>query len=91
MRLSYPNEEDAQRGLDEELISKSTYNKIIQENENLEIPLQSTALGGDVGIHGGSKPEYGDDWTFGCVGLTSHDVEDFFDYVHIGAKVTIKP
>jgi lipoprotein-anchoring transpeptidase ErfK/SrfK len=53
-------------------------------------PPQRTALGGGVGIHGGSTPELGSDWTWGCVGLTNKDVEDFYNYVSNGTKVTIQ-
>jgi lipoprotein-anchoring transpeptidase ErfK/SrfK len=90
MRLSYPNVEDAQRGLDQGLISKDTYNQIVTAINNGEIPPQDTALGGGVGIHGGSTAALGTDWTWGCVGLTSKDVEDFFDYIRVGTKVIIQ-
>ena len=91
MRLSYPNIEDADRGLSQGLIDQQTRDSIVNANNRLEIPLQNTALGGGVGIHGGSTPALGKDWTWGCVGLTNHDVEDFFDYVGVGTPVVIEP
>jgi LysM repeat protein len=91
MRLSYPNIEDAQRGLNNGLINKTTYNQIVNAINNGLTPPQNTALGGGVGIHGGSTPALGTNWTFGCTGLTNKDVQDFFDYVKVGTKVTIQP
>lgn len=89
MRLSYPNIEDADRGLAQGLIDQQTHDSIVEANKRLAIPPQNTALGGGVGIHGGSTPALGKDWTWGCVGLTNHDVEDFFDYVSVGTPVVI--
>lgn len=90
MRLSYPNIEDAQRGLDSGLIDKVTYQEIITAFNQKKTPPQRTALGGGVGIHGGSVPELGSNWTWGCVGLSNKDVEEIYDYIKIGTPVTIK-
>lgn len=90
MRLSYPNIEDAQRGLDTGLIDKGTYQEIITAFNQKKTPLQRTALGGGVGIHGGSVPEFGSNWTWGCVGLSNKDVEEIYDFIEIGTPVTIK-
>ena len=90
MRLSYPNIEDAQRGLNSGLINKTTYDSIVNAINNGQIPPQNTALGGGIGIHGGSVAEFGPNWTWGCVGLTNKDVQDFYDYVKVGTKVTIQ-
>lgn len=90
MRLSYPNIEDAQRGLDSGLINETTYNRIVNAINNGLTPPQDTALGGGVGIHGGSTAALGTNWTYGCVGLTNSDVEDFYNYVKVGTKVTIR-
>lgn len=90
MRLSYPNIEDAQRGLKDGLISRNIYSKIVSAINNYQTPPQRTALGGGVGIHGGSRIEYGSDWTAGCVGLSNKDVEEFYNYVRVGTPVIIK-
>ena len=89
MRLSYPSIEDAERGLSQGLIDQSTYNAIVNAINQGQIPPQRTALGGGVGIHGGSTPDKGPNWTWGCVGLTNKDVEDFFNYVTVGTQVQI--
>lgn len=90
MRLSYPNIEDADRGLQGELIDQQTYGSIVTAFNQGKTTPQRTALGGGVGIHGGSTPEMGNDWTWGCVGLTNADVEDFYDYVDAGTQVIIQ-
>lgn len=90
MRLSYPNKEDAGRGLNQGLISRQTYDSIVSAINNGKIPPQRTALGGGIGIHGGSTPELGKDWTWGCVGLRNRDVEEFYNYIKVGTKVTIQ-
>ena len=90
MRLSYPNTGDAARGLRQGMISQQVYNAIVSANNQGTIPPQNTALGGGVGIHGGSTAALGSDWTWGCVGLTNRDVEDFYNYMAIGTKVIIQ-
>ena len=89
LRLSYPNIEDAERGIKQGLIEQKTYAEIVAANNAGKIPSQTTALGGGVGIHGGSSPEQGTNWTWGCVGLTNKDVQDFFDYVSVGTPIII--
>lgn len=88
-RLSYPNIEDANRGLTTGLIDQTTRDRIVEAINQGVTPPQDTALGGGVGIHGGAIPEFGSDWTFGCVGLSSRDIEEFFSYVAVGTKVII--
>lgn len=90
MRLSYPNIEDAERGLDSGLIDKATYDSIVNAINNGQTPPQNTALGGGVGIHGGSTLKLGTNWTYGCVGLSNADVEDFYNFVKVGTRVTIE-
>ena len=90
MRLSYPNIEDASRGLNRELIDPWTYDEIVTAINSGSTPPQYTELGGGVGIHGGDKPSFGSNWTWGCVGLSNKDVEDFYDFIAIGTKVSIE-
>ena len=89
MRLSYPNIEAARRGLDTGLIDKAAYQEIITAFKQKRTPPQRTALGGGIGIHGGSIPEFGSNWTWGCIGLSNKDVEDIYDFIKIGTPVTI--
>lgn len=90
MRLSYPNIEDADRGLSQGIIDQKTHDSIVNAMNNGQIPPQDTPLGGGVGIHGGSTHELGSDWTYGCVGLTNADVQDFYNYVAVGTSVLIQ-
>ncbi|MBM7865477.1 LysM peptidoglycan-binding domain-containing protein [Heliobacterium gestii] len=90
MRLSYPNIEAGERGLAQGLIDQQTYNAIVYANNNGLTPPQETALGGAVGIHGGSSVEFGKDWTYGCVGLSNRDVEEIYPLVSVGTAVHIQ-
>lgn len=90
LRLSYPGVEDAARGLQQGLIDQATYEAIVAACSAGQVPPQETALGGGVGIHGGSRPEWGDCWTWGCIGLTNADVEDLYDRVAVGTPVVVR-
>jgi murein L,D-transpeptidase YafK len=86
--LSYPNQEDAERGLRDGLINRDTYNQIINAIRDGRTPPQNTALGGEIYIHGHGA---GDDWTWGCVALDNSDVRELFEAVPKGTSVVIKP
>lgn len=88
--VGYPNIEDAQRGLKEGLIDKDTYDEIASALKNGDMPTGDTALGGDIGIHGGSIPEFGSNWTWGCIGLSNKDIEDFYDFIPEGTPIVIQ-
>lgn len=90
LRLSYPNYEDAERGLKEELITAQQYNSIISLLDKHWIPSQNTKLGGGVGIHGGRTPKLGKDWTWGCIGMNDEELEEFYDYVDASTSVVIQ-
>lgn len=86
--LSYPNEQDAQRGLNTGLITKAQYSQIVSALKKKQCPPFNTALGGEVEIHGmGSQT----DWTWGCVALDSADVKEVYSMIPIGTPVLIKP
>jgi murein L,D-transpeptidase YafK len=84
--VSYPSKEDAVRGLASGLINKSQHDQIVKAIETGKMPPQKTALGGEVYIHGGGV---GRDWTWGCIALTDADVEEIYNAVEVGAKITI--
>lgn len=86
--LSYPNAEDAARGLRDGLISRTQHDAITRAIKRKATPPQNTALGGDIYIHGGGA---GSDWTWGCVALENADIKELFDAVPVGTPVTIKP
>lgn len=93
MELSYPNKEDADRGYATGLINRKTRDKIYTAIDRFQIPPQNTALGGGIGIHGGTgnnAETQGDFWTYGCIGLTDNEVNEIYDYVFSKTtKVTI--
>lgn len=86
--LSYPNTDDATRGLRENLISQTEYDEIVRAIAEKRMPPQNTALGGEIYIHGGGTAK---DWTWGCVALENELMREVFDAVPTGAKVTILP
>jgi murein L,D-transpeptidase YafK len=86
--LSYPNIEDAERGLRERLISQAQHDAIVKAVKRKATPPQHTALGGDIYIHGNGSSR---DWTWGCVALENEDIRELFDAVPVGTPVTITP
>ena len=86
--VSYPNIEDAKRGLRDKLITKAQHDAILKAIENGRTPPQNTALGGEIYIHGGGV---GNDWTWGCAALENADIKEIFGAVSVGAPVKIEP
>ena len=86
--ISYPNIEDAERGVREKLISPTQHDAIVRANKRKATPPQNTRLGGDIYIHGNGSSS---DWTWGCVALENDEMKELFDVVAVGTKVTIKP
>ena len=85
--LSYPNVEDAERGLRDGLISRTQHDAIVRAIKRKATPPQNTALGGDIYIHGNGASS---DWTWGCVALENEDMKELFDAVQVGTSVTIQ-
>jgi murein L,D-transpeptidase YafK len=86
--ISYPNAEDAERGLRDGLVSRAQHDAIVKAIKGKAPPPQHTALGGDIYIHGNGASS---DWTWGCVALENEDIRELFDAVPVGTPVTIKP
>jgi len=86
--ISYPNVEDAERGLRDGLISRAVHDAIVKAIKRKATPPQNTALGGDIYIHGNGASS---DWTWGCVALENEGIRELFDAVPVGTPVTIKP
>ena len=86
--VSYPNVEDAERGLRDGLITKAQYNAIVEANRKKIGPPQYTKLGGLIYIHGNGANS---DWTWGCVALENQQMKELYDAVSVGTPVTIKP
>lgn len=85
--VSYPNAEDAERGLRDGLINRAQYNRILNAIRRKRTPPQNTPLGGQIYIHGNGSQS---DWTWGCVALDDKDIRELFDAVPTGAQVIIE-
>ncbi len=86
--LSYPNEEDAERGLAAGLITKREYRTILDATRHMTRPPWKTALGGEIMIHGGGTDS---DWTEGCIAVSDPEVEELFRALPLGTPVEIAP
>jgi murein L,D-transpeptidase YafK len=86
--LSYPNQEDAERGLRDGLINRDEYSQIVEAIRRKRTPPQNTALGGEIFIHGHGSAS---DWTRGCVALNNEEMKELFEAVPVGTPVVIKP
>lgn len=86
--VSYPNIEDADRGLREGLINRTQYDTIIEAIHKKVAPPQYTKLGGLIYIHGHGSSR---DWTWGCVALENADIKELYSAVSVGTPVTILP
>jgi murein L,D-transpeptidase YafK len=86
--VSYPNAEDAERGLRDGLITKSQYEAINEAIRKKAAPPQYTKLGGLIYIHGNGASS---DWTWGCVALENEDIKELFNAVSVGTPVKILP
>jgi murein L,D-transpeptidase YafK len=86
--LSYPNIEDAERGLRDKLITRAERDRIVRAIKNRQRPPWDTALGGEIFIHGGGTEG---DWTWGCVALANADIKELFDALPMGTPVRIEP
>jgi murein L,D-transpeptidase YafK len=86
--VSYPNPEDAARGLRDGLITRRQHDAIVAAHRARRMPPQTTALGGLIYIHGNGSSS---DWTLGCVALDDEDMKELYTAVERGAPVTILP
>jgi len=85
--LSYPNADDAKRGLDAGLITDAQYKNILLAIKRKQVPPWNTSLGGEVMIHGCGTAS---DWTWGCIALENVNIEALYKYIEIGTPVQIQ-
>lgn len=86
--VSYPGIDDAKRGLEQKLITQDEHDKIVKAINEKKTPLQNTALGGEIYIHGSGNLI---DWTAGCIALTNKDMKELFDSIPVKTPITISP
>lgn len=90
--ISYPNAEDAARGLAAGLISTVEHAQILDAMNARRMPPQNTRLGGEIYIHGhGDSNSDVPQGTRGCIALNDADMQDLYDRVAIGTSVAIVP
>lgn len=86
--LSYPNLEDAERGLRDRLIAEEDAAAIRTAIRDGRCPPWKTALGGEVGLHG---PCPNVTWTHGCIAMSISHIELLYDRLDLGDPVSILP
>lgn len=86
--VSYPSDEDAERGFASGIITSGERDEIVDAVNRGEMPPQKTKLGGEIYIHGGGRDG---DWTQGCVALENDEMTELFAAVPLGTKITILP
>jgi murein L,D-transpeptidase YafK len=90
--ISYPNAEDAERGLAAGLLTAAEHAQIVEAIGLGTMPPQHTRLGGEIYIHGqrdGRGAGVAKDWTRGCVALDDVDMREVYDLAAIGTPVLI--
>jgi len=98
--VSYPNRQDADRGLALGIIDQKTHARICRALQRGSPPPQDTRLGGDIYIHGGGVGKivrmdgkrfvHVRDWTEGCVALRNSDMEELMELLPVGTPIEIR-
>jgi murein L,D-transpeptidase YafK len=88
--LSYPNAEDAERGLAAGLIGAEEHRQILDAIRLGRMPPQHTPLGGEIYIHGSSNRS-DPNGTRGCIALDNAAMQELYGQVEIGTAVIIGP
>lgn len=84
--ISYPDSQDAARGLAEGLITQAEHNAIVAAQNARTEPPQNTALGGLIEIHGNGS---GADWTWGCMATEDANIDVLWPVLQVGDTVVI--
>ncbi len=86
--LSYPDKEDAERGLRDGLITQADYDKIMTAMLTNDIERWwYTPLGGEIMIHGAKNDRAG---TAGCVAMSDDDIRELYPKIPEGTVVEIR-
>ncbi len=84
--ISYPEVEDADRGLADGIISEATARSIKRAHAKGSTPPQYTDLGGLIEIHGMGGHM---DWTLGCVAADNEVIDELWPHTKVGTRVRI--
>jgi L,D-peptidoglycan transpeptidase YkuD (ErfK/YbiS/YcfS/YnhG family) len=91
--LNYPSIADAERGLSNGLITKSTFEQIKRAHDRGAIPPQYTALGGQIGIHGNGRGSLlihrVANWTSGCIALENSQMDTLMNWAKPGMLIDV--
>jgi murein L,D-transpeptidase YafK len=94
IELNYPTPAHAERALDQGVIDKYTYYRIVFAHKDGVPPPQNTPLGGHIGIHGVGRGDNGVhqavNWTRGCIALTNEQIDELARYARPGMRVEIR-
>lgn len=85
--ISYPSPADGRQALLEGIIGESRFDEIIKAHEQNLRPPWNTAMGGEVGIHGGGTDR---DGTRGCIGMQDTHIMELDRLITLGCPVTIE-
>ena len=83
--ISYPNTEDARKGLATGRISQTVKDKIERKTKAVSLPPRGTALGDHILLHGTKDrttsciTSY--DWTLGCIALENEHIDELLDSI----------
>ncbi len=86
--VSYPNEEDAKKALENGIIEEETYERIKAAEDNLSKPPWDTPMGGEIMIHGMGT---GEDWTAGCIAVKNDVMDILWRSCPLGTPIIIHP
>jgi murein L,D-transpeptidase YafK len=90
--ISYPNAEDAERGLAANLISPEEHAAILAAIRGRALPPQHTRLGGEIYIHGEDpRPPRATAGTRGCIALGNPAMQELYERTVLGTPVIITP
>jgi len=94
MAINYPNLDHTERAFHDQRIGAKEYRALRYDLDRRRPPLQSTSLGGQLGIHGVGR---GDmkvhetvNWTEGCIALTNEQLLELAKWVVVGTKVVVR-
>jgi murein L,D-transpeptidase YafK len=91
--LSYPAPADAQAAFARGDIAQAALTAILAAHHAGRRPPWDTALGGEIGIHGGGVPQNNAlaDNTAGCIALLDGDIRRLWALAPLGTRVVIRP
>ena len=89
--IDYPNGVDADRGYALGLIGPGEWADIFLAHLRGQRPPWTTALGGQIGIHGAGGRPAEVDWTEGCIAVSDAEIDYLAAHVPLGTVVEILP